>query len=362
MKSLLVSLLTLLSVSLLAAPSDTVVIELSNKSKIVIYTSDRGELKNMENYDINKMVKDLNEALGSDKIERIELEDENGNRYRKDTTIIIGEGKEKSRIQIGNIEILVDADNWETEDEEDEDFNWYQREKYRKNDRSVDRTSNHFNIDLGLNNWIEGSTFPDAENAPYALRPWGSWYLGFNSTYSTWLAGPLFLDWGFGANWFNFQLQNSDFLIEKGLDRVELNTPPATYKTEKSRLSVPYVNITMVPMLDFAQGRRKIKNYESGSVTFRTYHKQGIRIGAGAFVGYRLGGNSKLVYTEDGDKEKERVTESFYLSNIRYGARVQFGFKGLDLFATYDLNNVFAEGRGPAGSNGLNAIAFGITL
>jgi hypothetical protein len=38
--------------------------------------------------------------------------------------------------------------------------------------------------------------------------------------------------------------------------------------------------------------------------------------------------------------------------------RVQVGWNGLDLFGTYDLNEVFSDGNGPA----LNAISFGIIL
>ena len=49
-------------------PSDTVVIELTNKSKIVIYTEDREDLEDIENYDINEMIRDLNAALGSKKV------------------------------------------------------------------------------------------------------------------------------------------------------------------------------------------------------------------------------------------------------------------------------------------------------
>ena len=347
-----------------ATSTDTVIIELTNKSKIVIYTADRVELKAMEKYDINQMIKDLNEALGSKKIEKIELTDESGKKYLKDTTIVFGEKSAKTRIKIGNIELLVDADEWDdVEDVIEESLDGdHKYKRFVYEEKAEERTHNSFNIDIGMNNWMEGGSFPDANNAPYRLKPLGSWYIGLNSTWSTWVSGPLFLDWGFGVSWYNFKLQDADYIIAKGDEQIVLIPADPAFNSSKSRLSVPFVNATFVPMFDFAKGNRKVNNREKGGLTFRTYKKQGLRFGVGPYVGYRLGGNSKYKYEADGNKEKQKVSDSFYLENVRYGLRAQFGFKGLDIFAAYDFNDVFAPGKGPAGSNGLNAISFGITL
>lgn len=338
---------------------DTVIIELNSKSKILIYTTDRAELEKLRQYDLNKMVRDLNAALGSKKIQKIELEDEKGNRYLKDTTIIIGDGGAKTRVKIGNMELLLDTDDWEEfEDEWNEDLP-VKRYSYEK--KAEDRTDHYFNVDIGLNNWMEGATFPDASQ-PYTVKPWGSWYFGLNSVNRTWIAGPLFLDWGAGVSWFNWKMENPDIIIEKGDDQVLFNPAPAEVIGIKSKISAPYLNVTMVPILDFAKGTRKVNNLERGSLRFRTYKKQGLRIGIGGYAGYRLGGSTKFVYKEEGNRETNKDRGNFYLSSFRYGVRAQVGFKGLDLFATYDLNEVFSDGRGPAGSEGLNAISFGITL
>ncbi|MEQ8472711.1 MAG: hypothetical protein RIC35_16085 [Marinoscillum sp.] len=343
---------------------DTVVIELNNKSKILIYTADRVALKDLEQYDLNKMVQDLNDALGSKKIEKIELEDKNGKKYLKDTTIVLGEGNAKTKIKIGNMELLVDAEDWdELEDEFDEDM---PVRKYDYEERSIDRTRHYFNVDIGLNNWMEGSSFPDAENQPYTVRPWGSWYFGLNSVNRTWVSGPLFLDWGLGVGWYNWKMQDANIVAEKGPQNIEfIDATVANPNVTgiKSRLTAPYVNVQFVPMFDFAKGRRRVKNLERGSVSFRTYKKQGIRFGVGGYAGYRIGGNTKFVYRDENDKkQKDKTQGNYYLENFRYGVRAQIGYKGLDLFATYDLNNVFAGDKGPAGSDGLNAITFGITL
>ncbi len=48
----------------------------------------------------------------------------------------------------------------------------------------------------------------------------------------------------------------------------------------------------------------------------------------------------------------------YYLNNLRYGARLQIGFRGVDLFANYDLNDLFSVKKAPE----LHAVSFGIVL
>ncbi|MBA4054703.1 MAG: hypothetical protein C0490_08335, partial [Marivirga sp.] len=73
------------------------------------------------------------------------------------------------------------------------------------------------------------------------------------------------------------------------------------------------------------------------------------------YVGYRIASHSKIVYKEDG-KEKDKEHDSFYLNNFRYGVRLQVGYRATDLFFNYDLNELFASGKGP----NLNAFSFGV--
>ena len=43
---------------------------------------------------------------------------------------------------------------------------------------------------------------------------------------------------------------------------------------------------------------------------------------------------------------------------MRYGLRAQIGFNDIDLFINYDMNELFAAGKGPQ----LNAFSFGVTF
>jgi hypothetical protein len=64
------------------------------------------------------------------------------------------------------------------------------------------------------------------------------------------------------------------------------------------------------------------------------------------------------VYEEDGEREKEKDRDNFYLNNLRYGFRVQIGVRSTDLFINYDMNDLFATDKGPK----LNAVSFGLIL
>jgi hypothetical protein len=57
-------------------------------------------------------------------------------------------------------------------------------------------------------------------------------------------------------------------------------------------------------------------------------------------------------------RNKEKDNGNFYLSNVRYGLRGRVGWREMDLFVNYDLNQVFTSGNGPE----LNAFSFGIIL
>ena len=76
------------------------------------------------------------------------------------------------------------------------------------------------------------------------------------------------------------------------------------------------------------------------------------------YGGYRLASYTKQVF-DDGDRERKQINhDNFYLNNLRYGVRFQFGVFDTDFFINYDLNDLFREGKGPE----LNAYSFGIVF
>ena len=348
------NLIKYLIVSLILSPAlamanpvvaDTVVIELEGGSKIVIYTNSKSELKNLEDYDFNQMIEDLNLSLDSTSTTYVEIKDEDGERYKRSPQIIYYSDRDGD----GNSD---DSPSWRRDDDDDDDDDEWERYERKRDKRRSNRTRNVWDVEVGTMNWLQDGDFPSNNNELYTIRPWLTWYLGLNSNFNTPVAGPLLIQWGFGLTHQDIKFQNNRTRMIQGPEMVEFSEDLGDFSPVKSRLKVTHVNFNFVPVLDFS-GRGSRGSFMS----FGRYNK-GIRIGAGGYAGYRIGGRTKVVIKDEGDRRRTKDKDSFYLTNFRYGARFQFGYSGFDIFVNYDLSTVFADNRGPE----LNALSFGIVF
>ncbi|MDN5215430.1 hypothetical protein QQ020_25345 [Fulvivirgaceae bacterium BMA12] len=357
-------------------PRDSIIIDFDNNTKILIYVKDKSDLENLRSFDLNAMLRDVSLSIDSSKnVTYLKLEDDGGDKYLKDTTVVFDsdpdeddfersrssdDHENKARIKLGNYRLEVDVDDIEDleetfEDIEDDGL----KVTSSTEEKRLRKTTHEFNVEIGVNNYLEDGDFPDG-NANYSVKPWGSWYVGFSSIHKTAIGnGPFFLEWGGTLHWYNFKLDNEDIQIVKTENGTEYLEPPVGTTGIKSKLTASYLSAVLVPMLDFSRGTRKVKKYESGSISISKYKKQGVRIGVGGYAGYRLGSHTKYRFKQDGDKDRDKTSGNFNLNNFRYGVRGQIGYKGMDFFINYDLNELFNDDKGPAK---LNAISFGFIL
>lgn len=303
--------------------ADTVVVPLAETSQIIFTVGDPEDLETLQHYNF--------QALFDDVIGR--LRESHG--LASDTAQSFATEERQSRD-----EVIVEEEDWDEESDEEEEWEHDGR-------RRVGRTLHSYNIDLGLNNYLTGTDqFPDGSE-PYAVRPWGSWYIAGNSVQRTRLAKHLFVEWGLGVSWYSFKFQEDNMLIQKDEPGVTFVADSRSVDFIKSKLSATFINASLVPVLDFADEGRKHRIWDG--------HRSGFRFGLGPYVGYRISSKTKLVYESDGDREKEKNRDNFYLNNLRYGLRMQIGVRSTDFFINYDMNELFAEGKGPQ----LNALSFG---
>lgn len=230
----------------------------------------------------------------------------------------------------------------------DFDFSWDDDDddEYRKRRRF--RTEDSWNLEIGLNNFLTGVVSFVDESEPHNLDTWESHYIAITRNYSTKLAGPLYMEYGASVSWYNFTFANPRTRIEDDPDMLTLGLDTdASIVPIRAKLRTPYVNVHFVPVLDLSKGTLD-----------RSYQGKGFRIGVGGYAGYRIGGKAKYVWEVDGDRRKAAPKGSYFMENFRYGVRGQVGFRGVDLFLNYDLNEVFTAGNGPQ----LNAFSFGIII
>ena len=368
-------------------PRDSIIIELDGNTRIVIFVKDKEGLDKLTQYDINAMLQDINMQIDSTKNNKtvLVIEDESGDKYLNDTTIVISEKTEyidrdgnevdddeiegddgnyetrdRVKIRIGNYKFEIEGDDVDDiedtlEDLEHEDLKIVKT----TSNKPAPKTSNSFNVEIGINNYLQNGEIPNGD-AAYSVKPFGSWYVGLSSIRKTHVGqGPFFIEWGGTFSWYNFKMDNASNQViktENGVGFMET----AGRTGIKSKLTASFINLSLVPVLDFSHGTKVVKKYETGGggVSVSRYKKQGLRIGFGGYLGYRLGSHSKFRYKENGTKDKIKEKGNFNLNDLRYGIRGQLGFKGMDLFINYDLNELFNAGKGPK----LNAFTFGFIL
>lgn len=315
-----------------AQKGDSVVIQVGKESKVTFLIKDKKDLETLKHYNF--------QALMDDMVKKLE---------KRDTTPIV---KASTEYLKDTAQLRRDAEALKKIDDDIWDFASDDRPT-RKSDKKYKnhRTRSSFNIDLGMNNYLENGKFPDGGNHLYTVKPWGSWYVGLNTIFRTRMARKFYLEWGGGVTWYNFKFENRKTVITKDDAGVIFSEDQRDLAFQKSKLTVAYINISAIPVIDFGDNSKK-------SNIFDGHHSSSFRIGVGPYAGYRLDSYTKQMWFEGGDKYKSHDHDNYYLNNIRYGLRLQLGFRDADFFFNYDLNELFITDKGPK----LNAFSFGITL
>ncbi len=292
---------------------DTLIIEVG-KSKLMFIVNSLEDIEKIKNYDLNKIMQRLEGRQGADSVIVLSLSD------------------------IPETPDTPDEPSLDEPDMEDPDEPEVTQIDTDVIEVNYDKFRHFFNIELGMNNYLENGSTPSS-NAAYNVRPWGSWYVALGSVNKFNLSRSFGLEAGINVSWYNFKFQDDDTYVIRGDEGVEfINNPEnldASFK--KSKLTVAYINASLVPVFNFGKG------------------SNGFRAGLGMYAGYRIGSYMKVKYN-DGDGHKKKNHDPFYLNDFRYGIRLQTGYRGTDLFFNYDLNELFRDNRGPS----LNAFSFGI--
>jgi hypothetical protein len=250
---------------------DSVIVNFGDKTKIVIYAERKEDFQKLLKYDLNALLRDIGAKIDtvSKKGEtRISIE-EDARRYQKDSIrgkddnyvrigikgIHIKDGADEVHISTSGIRVKDGKDvvNIGVDVEVDSTNNG---RKSTSNKNSWRLKSSDFALSLGLNNYL-GANGQSAGNqsSEYDLRPFGSRYfsMAFNRrlTIAKGKNAALRLKSGVEFSWYNFMFEGNNVAV-KGTQRIEF--PESTQALSKSKLTVPYINIPMMPYVSFRQG------------------------------------------------------------------------------------------------------------
>jgi hypothetical protein len=339
---------------------DTIVVKMANGAKMVLYLQNIEQLKAFENYSLDSLMRVLNKYV--DQVDQMDTT--NHTLKAKETTITFGQDnespekvtitvqetdkqgkttKETHEIRINkNLKINVEIEEKDGNTKVDVNVpSKAERDSIRtsNNKKHYKSTRFNFDIDLGLNNFIneDDRLVPD-------LKPMGSRYVSLNSHLVSQIGGrtsKFYIVTGLEFA-FNNYMFDKNYVIEEDVNENTYFRKENDINYDKSKLTMSSVNIPLMPMLKFKKPNGK----------------DGFKIAAGPFAGYRLGSHSKLKFDEGGTTQKEKVRSSYNLTDFQYGVTGMIGYGGLDLFAKYNMNDLFKDNRGPAA----NVVSFGFRL
>ncbi|ALJ00568.1 hypothetical protein DC20_18320 [Rufibacter tibetensis] len=346
-----------------AAIQDTLILKLKNEARLLVVVKDVKDLKNLKNQSIDSIMvllekyADQIEAAGKKGDEVTVTFDKSEAKTSEDVNITItqnGPGgtevtiTEKKRIRITD-KVGIDIDHDEEKNSTKVKVNVGAADSVEIRKKDEERYKNRnpknefdFQIDLGVSNWMNKEELPGTTQS-VQLKPLGSRYLSLNSKWHYRVGGeasPLRLITGFTFDFHNYMFDDN-MMIQKNEDRV-IFVPTSPINLDKSKLATSSITVPLELGFDF-------KNRKG---------KTNFKIGGGGFVGYMLNSHSKVKYSQDGEKFKNKVKDDFYLNDFQYGVSGFVGIRSLEFFVKYNLNELFEEGKGPQA----NAIAAGLRI
>ncbi|WP_439882921.1 outer membrane beta-barrel protein [Pontibacter sp. MBLB2868] len=340
---------------------DTIVVKMANGAKLILQLQNMQQLQAFQNYSLDSLMRDINlyvarvdqmENTNQDSKEMVvtfNKEKAADGKSEQVTVTVQEDPKKKGEKQVEHHEIKINKtfkiDVEIEEDGDDTKVNVNVPDKAERDSTKAAYKEAHykatrfnFDVDLGLNNFVntEGNAIPD-------LKPLGSRYVSLNLHLNSQLGGrksPVYLVSGLEFAFNNYMFE--DNILVNDVNSITSFEVASDRNFDKSKLTHSSVNLPLMPMLKFKR--------ENG--------KEGFKIGAGGFAGYRLGSHTKLKFEEDGRSEKEKTRDNFNLSEFQYGLEGVIGYGGLDLFVKYNMNDLFKDNRGPQA----NVISFGLRL
>jgi len=187
-------------------------------------------------------------------------------------------------------------------------------------------------FEWGINNFLD--------NANTLSRETDAWFMDLN-TGRSWAININFAQYslgfgtshvglltGLGLEFSNYFFDNdntihelNDFIIADSLDG----------NVSKSKLTTTYLRVPLILEVQFPN----------------TVRAKRVFLSAGIVAGLKLGSHTKVVYKDDGGKNKDKNRDDFNLNPFRYGLTARLGFGNVSLFGDYYFTPLFVDEKGP---------------
>jgi Outer membrane protein beta-barrel domain len=353
-----------------ATVQDTIVVRLPNKATLTLTVRNAAQLREMKNYHLDSLTSRLatyiNQAEAAAKTgtaDQVTMrfypdKDQPGQNLPEEIRITAHKpganekGRTKTQVFLNKKFGLVAY----TDEDGNTSYNFNSEKKKKSAADSLKRvkreysSSVSFRLAAGLNTFVNTTANAVSPSAP-GLDYWGFGvgYVDFGLDFIQPLAyskrAKLALTFGPEFSMNNFRLQGNNQWSQGSATTFE--RAPDTKQIDKSTLYMGTLNLPVMLRL-------KLRNKED---------RRTLSAGIGGFGGYRVGSNIETEYKLAGSdyKHNDKVSGPLNLNDWQYGVQGEIGFHALRLFAKYNMNELFRDGKGPNThvlSFGLNLIGF----
>ncbi len=191
-------------------------------------------------------------------------------------------------------------------------------------------------FEIGLNNFLsqEYSLDLPEEYEYLELHTGKSWNINLNLVeFDVNLIGGNFgLGTGLGLEFNDYRFESKMPIKKEGGQVVVDSTHFGDLvNVDKAKLTMTHLTMPLLFELQFPEG-----------------DEDGFFITAGVIGGLRIGSHTKVVTRDDnGEKEKDKNRDDFFLSSFRYGYTARIGYGAVRLFANYYETPLFEKDKGP---------------
>ena len=347
------------------APTDTIVIRLPNQATLTLMVRDVAQLRELKKYHLDSLTTRLagyidraETAAKAGTSSQVTMEfypaqDQPGQNLpeqirittHKPTTSVVPSNKVDVFLE-KSFGITVNTDGKATNKPRSEATHaerQARRDSTRCADIAKDGSSTDLIIDFGLNALVNQKA--SAASPGVDLRTEGSRYFNIGFNYAQRLGGkksPVFLSVGPEFAFNNYMLNdNNKWVNDNGVTRVVREADPSR-QYEKTKLATSSINLPLMLNL-------KLRDQHC---------RETLSLGVGGFVGYRLKSWTKLKYNHEGTTYKDKDYSNYNLEDFQYGLQGILGYHGFEVFAKYNMNQLFKENQGPD----TQVLSFGVRI
>jgi hypothetical protein len=219
----------------------------------------------------------------------------------------------------------------------------------RRNDRWEDRkskwerkgkrnrsTTSQFVFAMGVNNVLVNDDLSSLETSNYQF--WQSHFYEVGFSWKTRMdkeASKLYFKYGISFLWNNLRPEDNKYHVKNG-KQTDLAVHPEDLS--ENRLRHVQMNFPVHLEWDFSRNGEYADGYK------RDRRNQSVRIGVGAFAGFKLGTRQYIEYKDNtGVNIEELQKDNFNMNIFNYGVSAYLAYRSTGFYVKYDLNPLFKD-------------------